>query len=87
MNAYTTIDCGHRRPLKVRLRSRMYRRGLHEGFGATGLLVASREYKFVNSVDASIAGTWKAVGDAVRKASKSKEAALGKIPREAEPAE
>lgn len=69
MNAHTKIVSGKARSHFVRLRSKAYRQGLREGFGAVALFDAPRVYRFTTKVDASIAGTWRAVGEALRESS------------------
>lgn len=84
MNACSKITKAKRRSLKVRIHSDVYRVGLCEGFGAFALFFNSRDYRFTNSVDASIGGTWKAVGDAIKTAALAKERISGKTTRETE---
>lgn len=70
VSANTCIEDGRKRPLRVRVRSKAYRTGLIEGFGATNLFLEPRTYRHTTGIDASVSGSWKAVGSALRAATK-----------------
>lgn len=86
MNAQSII-LKRRRSFARRTRSRAFRDGLCEGFGAPALFWGKNEYKMLSNVDASVADAWKAVGDALKAASEKHGGNLGKDTRESEPAE
>ncbi len=77
-----------RRTLAQRYRSRAFRTGLREGFGAPAMFMGVNEYKMLSNIDSSIADAWKTVGDALREAAvkSSGAAVIGKDTRKAEPA-
>jgi len=84
VNAYSSIGKGRGNAVVRRARSRAYRTGVYEGFGTLGLIDAPRVYTHLSGIDASIAGAWKAVGDAIRTASEQKVKQLGKAPSKTE---
>lgn len=77
VNAHSSIEKDRKNAVSRRLRSRAFRTGLREGFGAPVLFYLPREYSRTVAIDASVAGAWKAVGDALRSATNEGAKALG----------
>lgn len=88
MNAETNFLKRRRRPFLQRCRTRAFRTGLREGFGAPSMFLATNEYRMLSSIDSSVSDAWKAVGDALRLAAakNSGAAVIGKDTGKAEPA-
>lgn len=78
MNAHSSIERDRKNAVVRRLRSRAFRTGLREGFGAPALFYLPREYTRTKAIDASVAGAWKVVGDVLRSATKEGAKTLGK---------
>jgi hypothetical protein len=87
MNDHSSIVRLIPSPLARRFRSRAFRSGLREGFGAPALLWGRNEYKLLSTVDASVADAWKAVGDVIKASAEKQGGQIGKSTREVEPAE
>lgn len=65
-----------------RLRSRAYRTGFGQGFGAAGLFFMPSDYPRASAIDASVAAAWKAVGKALEAAGEKGIKQLGESTRE-----
>jgi hypothetical protein len=63
------------------LHSPSFRLGLCEGFGAPVFVLRRREYPRASSIDTTFYGAWKVVGDALRAATISEGARVGKTTR------
>lgn len=58
-----------------------FRGGLCEGFGAPVVMLRRFEYPRATSIDTSILGAWKVVGDALKEATTLEGARIGKTTR------
>jgi hypothetical protein len=68
VNAHRGIESGRKGKDAVRrwsMKTRAFRTGLSEGFGAPMLFFAPTSYPLTSSIDASVDGAWKAVSRAL----------------------